>query len=381
MESVDVVVVGAGIAGMSCAAALAARVSVAVVEMEATPGHHATGRSAALYLPTYGPASVRRLTAASADFFRSANDGRSPTPLVSPRAVMYVADEAHHPHLRDLAVSLGRAGGSLELVGPDECRRRCPALRPDWIVAGGVDHDAMDVDVAATMATFRSTLVDRGGQLRTGHRVTAIERSGTGWNVTTSAGSFTCGIVVDAAGAWVDRVAELAGVAPLGFEPRRRTMGLGPIAADADAGDHFVAHATMDFYFQAEHGELMFSPADETPSEPADAQPEEIDVARAIERINTATSLGVRSVRRAWAGLRTFSPDGGLVLGPDPREPGFVWCAGQGGYGIHTSAAAAAATARLALHEALPDELLARGLTEEQLSPARLVERRATPST
>lgn len=372
MESVDVVVVGGGIAGMSCAAHLATDVSVAVVEMEATPGHHATGRSAALYLPTYGPTTVRRLTAASVDFFRSAGDGRAPTPLVTPRSVMYVADEAHLARLRSLAESLGVAGGDLELIGPTECRRRCPALEPAWVVAGGVDHDAMDIDVAATMATFRSMLIERGGRLRTDHRVTAIDRSAAGWEVTTTEQSFSTGMIVNAAGAWVDDVARLAAVEPLGFEPRRRTMGIGPVAAGTDAGDHFVAHADMDFYFHAEHGDLMFSPADETPSEPTDARPEEIDVALAIERINEATSLGLRSVRQAWAGLRTFSPDGSLVLGPDPVEPGFVWCAGQGGYGIHTAPAAALATASLALGRPLPEELGTAGLTSEQLGAGRL---------
>jgi len=375
VDAVDVVVVGAGIAGMSCAAVLAAHSSVVVVEMEATPAHHATGRSAALYLPTYGPATVRRLTAASAEFFRSANGGRSPTPLVTPRSVMYVADEEHHARLLELRENLGAAGGRLELIDPTECRRRCPAVRPDWVVAGGVDHDAMDVDVAATVATFRSMLAAGGGRLCTDHRVTGIERSGSGWNVRTTKGSFAAGLVVDAAGAWADEVARLAGIEPIGFEPRRRTMGIGPVAAGADAGDHFVAHADMDFYFQAEHGDVMFSPADETPSEPTDARPEEIDVAIAIDRINAATSLGLRSVRRSWAGLRTFSPDGGLVLGPDPAELAFVWCAGQGGYGIHTSAAVALATASLARGEALPAELVAVGLTADQLTRDRLLGR------
>ncbi|MGA9277394.1 NAD(P)/FAD-dependent oxidoreductase, partial [Ilumatobacter sp.] len=312
METVDVVVIGAGIAGLSCAAALAADSSVAVVEMESTPAHHATGRSAALYLPTYGPATVRRLTAASAEFFHSANGGRSPTPLVTPRSVMYVADEEYHDRLVELSTSLGAAGGQLELIDPVECRRRCPAVRPEWVVAGGVDHDAMDIDVAATVATFRSMLAEGGGQLRTDHRVTAIERSGSGWRVDTTNGGLAAGSVVNAAGAWVDEVARLAGVEPIGFEPRRRTMGIGPVAAGVDVGDHFVAHADMNFYFHAEHGDVMFSPADETPSEPTDARPEEIDLAIAIDRINEATAIGLRSVRQSWAGLRTFSPDGGL---------------------------------------------------------------------
>ena len=322
METVDVLVIGAGVAGLSAAAALADDVSVMVVEMESTPAHHATGRSAALYLPTYGPPTVRRLTAASAVFFHSADDGRSATPLVSPRSVMYVADDGHRAHLTGLADGMGEAGGRLELIDGGAARTRCPALRDDWVVAGGVDHDALDIDVAATVATFRSRLVERGGQIRTDHRVTELHRNVGGWAATTTSGPISAGTVVNASGAWVDRVADIAGLAPLGFVPKRRTMGIGPVAAGVDPGDHVVAPADMAFYFGAE-------------------RPEEIDLAIAIDRINEATTLGLRSVRQSWAGLRTFSADGDLVIGPDPDEPTFIWCGGQGGYGIHTSAAAA----------------------------------------
>ncbi len=372
MESVDVVVIGAGIAGLSAAAALAPDVSVVVVDMEASPAHHATGRSAALYIPTYGPPNVRRLTAASAEFFHSGGDGRATSPLISPRMVMFVADDDHHQHLLDFEASHGEAGGRLEIIDSAASRVRCPGLRPEWVVAAGVDHDAYDIDVAATVATFRSALIERGGQIRTDHHVTAIERSRDGWTVTTSGGPISAGIVLNAAGAWVDHVAAMAGITPLGFVPKRRTMGIGPIAAGEDAGDHFVAHAAMHFYFGGEHGDLMFSPADETPSEPVDARPEEIDVALAIERINEATTLGLRSVRQSWAGLRTFSPDGDLVIGPDPSDASFVWCGGQGGYGIHTAPAAASATAALTLGGELPTELQDVGLTPSDLLPDRL---------
>jgi len=368
-ETVDVVVIGAGVAGLSAAAQIARSASVLVVEMELSPSHHSTGRSAAIYLPTYGPPNVRRLTAASAHFFHTANDGRSPTPLVSPRGVLYVADAAGESSLQALAASMGEAGGQLEMVGADEARRRCPALRPNWVIAGGLDHEALDIDVAATVATYRLDLVARGGKIRTDHRVTGLDRQRHGWTVTTTAGTISAGVIVNAAGAWVDKIADLAGLERIGFMPKRRTMGIGPAHSDDDVGPHFVAHVDMDFYFGGEHGDVMFSPADETPSEPTDARPEEIDLALAIERINEATTLGLRSVRQSWAGLRTFSPDGDLVIGPDPTDDAFIWCGGQGGYGIHTSAGAAMATAALTLGNPLPQELLDVGLRAPDLVP------------
>ena len=372
METVDVVVVGAGIAGLSAAAALAAECTVAVVDMEHSPAHHATGRSAALYLPTYGPPNVRRLTAASAEFFHTGAGGRAASPLVSPRPAMFVADVDHHQSLLDFEASHGAAGGKLEIIDGATSRKHCPALRPEWVVAAGLDHEAYDIDVAATVATFRSALVESGGRILTDHCVTALERQQKGWSVATSSGAISAGLVVNAAGAWVDQVAQLAGIAPIGFIPKRRTMGIGPIADGEVVGDHFVADVTMNFYFGAEHGNLMFSPADETPSAPVDARPEEIDLALAIDRINQATTLGLRSVRQSWAGLRTFSPDGELVIGPDPTDTSFIWCGGQGGYGIHTAPAAARATAALALGSALPAELHDLGLTPTALLAERL---------
>jgi len=371
METADVVVIGAGIAGLSAAAALSADVSVVVVEMERAPAHHTTGRSAALFLPTYGPPTIRRVTAASEGFFSTAGHGRSETPLVTPRGLVYVADESSREQLVAMTRELGEAGGEFELVDTAECRLRCPALRDDWVVAGAVDHGARDIDVAATVSVFRSELIEHGGRLRVDHRAMELERDDAGWIVHTTGGSISTGIVVNAAGAWADLVAGMAGVAPLGFEPKRRTMGVSPFAEGVDPGDHFVAAANMDFYFRAEHGTVMFSPADETLSEPTDARPEEIDVAIAIDHINEATTLGLRSVRQSWAGLRTFSPDGDLVLGPDPDVPTFVWCGGQGGYGIQTSPVAGVATAALTLGRPLPGALADVGLTPAALTADR----------
>ncbi len=368
----DIVVIGAGIAGLSAAAELAEHCSVRVLEMEQAPTHHATGRSAALFIPTYGPPPIRRLTAASRSWFESRGAGRSDVALMKHRNVMYASDEDNVGHLADLVSNMGDAGGHLERIDAAAARELCPALRPDWVVAGGVDSDAHDLDVAAIVDVYRRLLSERGGQIDTDRRVTALDRTASGWVLATTSEAVECDLVVNAAGAWVDEVAVSAGLMPLGFEPKRRTIAVSKPVAGVDPGAAFVAHANEEFYFGAEPGGVLFSPADETPSNPCDAKPEEIDIAYAIERINEATNLGLRSVQSSWAGLRTFGADGSIVIGPDPAEPTFIWCGGQGGYGIHTAPAAAQATAALTLGADLPPDLTAAGLTPESLSPARL---------
>lgn len=369
----SVVVIGAGIAGLSAAAALAERTDVVVLEMEATPAHHASGRSAALYIPTYGPPTIRRLTRASLGWLSSRGDGVADVDLITPRLVMFASDGAHLEALWATAEGMGDAGGALDLLTAEETREICPALRSDWVQAGGVDRDACDMDVAAIVAAFRTRLAHLDGRVDLGRRVTGLARTATGWEIVTTDGSVSCDVVVNAAGAWVDVVAGLAGLDSIGFVPKRRTIGIGRIASDVAnlVGPAFVAHAAEQWYFGSEPGGVLFSPADETPSEPCDARPEEVDVARALDGIDAATVLGIRSVSSSWAGLRTFSPDGSIVIGPDRVEPSFVWCGGQGGYGIHTCAAAARATAAAVLGEDLPPDLAATGLTFDDLSPLR----------
>ncbi len=371
-RSHDVVVVGAGIAGLSAAAELAADCDVAVVEMEATPAHHATGRSAALLIPTYGPSPIRRLTRAGRPWFDTRAGGCADTDVLTPRDVLYVCDEERLPALDELRTSMGSAGGTLEPLDCDGARALCPALRPAWLAGAGVDRDAGDLDVAAVVAVYRGLLAERGGALALDHRVTGLARRGDSWRVDTTGGPLSAGLVVDAAGAWVDLLATLAGLEPLGFVPKRRTLAVSRPTGPDGVGEAFVSNVPMSFYFGAEPGGVLFSPGDETPSAPCDARPEEVDVALAIERVNEATTLGLRSVSSAWAGLRTFSADGSIVIGPDPAEPSFVWCGGQGGYGIHTAPAAARATAALTLGRELPADLLDCGLTPEDLGPARL---------
>jgi D-arginine dehydrogenase len=371
VDTYDIVVIGAGIAGLSAAAELAPSCSVAVVEMESMPAHHATGRSAALYIPSYGPPAIRRLTSASREWFDTGGHGRSETTLISPRAVMYASGEEHLDHLDALVTSMGDAGGTLHPLSAAETLAMCPALRDDWVVAGGIDQDASDLDVAAIVDVFRRQLRSAGGSINVSHRVTALGRTKTGWLVTTTGGDISCGVVVNAAGAWVDEVGAMARLGPLGFVPKRRTIGISRPTSAVDIGDAFVAHAAEHFYFGREAGGVLFSPADETPSGPCDAKPEELDLALAIEGINSATTMSLRSVSASWAGLRTFSADGSIVVGPDPGDSTFIWCGGQGGYGIHTCPAASRATAALALGHPLPADLVDHGLTVEALGADR----------
>ena len=206
------IVVGAGIAGLSVAATLAEETDVVVLEMEATPAHHASGRSAALYIPTYGPPTIRRLTRASFDWLSSRGHGLADVDLITPRSVMFAADADHLGHLRATAAGMGDAGGTLHLLDAAETRDVCPALRPDWVVAGGIDRDAYDMDVAAIVGTFRRRLADLGGRVDLRRRVTDLTRSSTGWRVETTDGIVACDVVVNAAGAWVDEVAAQTGM-------------------------------------------------------------------------------------------------------------------------------------------------------------------------
>ncbi len=387
-ESFDVVVVGAGIAGASLAWALAAGSDgapprrVLLLEQEAQPGYHTTGRSAALYTETYGNAVMRALTRASRPFFAAPPAGFSPVPLWHPRGTLLVATAAQR--------------GALQ-AHFDDCRALCPGLRLlDEAAARGVapglaalfaprqvdgalwDPDAMDLDVDALHQGCLRGLRAAGGQLRCNAAVEQGEcLPAGGWRLRLRGGALVdAAIVVNAAGAWADTLAARCGVAPLGIQPLRRTVVTldGPDGVDAAALARWPAVIDVDeqWYLKPEAGRLLASPADETPSPPCDAQPDEWDVAVLVDRLQNATALPVRRLHARWAGLRSFAPDRTLVAGPDPAVPGFVWCAGQGGYGIQTAPAAARAAAALLHGRPLPEDLLALGLDAAALGPSRL---------
>ena len=373
-DGADVAVVGAGMAGASVAAALAARgASVVVLEQEAAPGHHTTGRSAAVFTENYGNAIVRRLTMASRAFLSAPPDGFADVPILSARGALWVASEAQLPTLEALAAEARRLVPTVELLDTAGARARCPALDPAACAAALLEPDATDIDVDALLQGYLRALRRDGGRVMVSAGVRAASRVGTRWRIETATGEVEAGAVVNAAGAWGDEVAAAFGAQAVGLQPLRRTAFLFDPPDGLDArGWPLVIDAEERCYCRPEGGRLLGSPADETRSVPCDARPEELDVALGLDRLGTLFGRELTHAHRPWAGLRTFAPDRTPVVGPDPSVEGFHWLAGQGGYGIQTAPAMAAAAAGLLLDGRLPDDLVARGLSEDALGPARL---------
>jgi D-arginine dehydrogenase len=362
--TVDVAIVGGGMAGLSLAAELAATVSVAVLEQEAELGHHATGRSAAVLLESYGGAPIRALTRAS---HRLLDATAGDPPLLTRRPFLWIGDADHAPDVGELA---GEVVG-LQPIAAAAARELCPVLRPEAVVGAAVEPNAHDIDVAALLQRYVATAASGGVEILRGAGLARGERSGGRWSLHHAAGTVSAGVVVDAAGAWADHVAELLGARPLGVTPLRRTIAIARTRTPVDPRWPLVASIDDTFYFRPEGPNLLVSPADETPSAPCDARPEEADVALALERVNGATDLELRSVVATWAGLRTFAPDRTPVVGFDSEVEGLFWLAGQGGYGIQTAPALARLAAALLQGDARAPSLV-EDLDLADLSPARL---------
>lgn len=374
----DFIVLGGGAAGASCAAALAPHGRVLLIEREASYGYHATGRSAALFSEYFGGEAVRSLTAASRDFFEAPPAGFAGVPLLTPRGVVALASQDDVDQGRFDAALHGAAQARLPPVEISlaQAVALCPVLAPQAYARALHRPAVMDIDVDALHQGLLRQIRARGGVTLADVAVQAIERQAGGWHVRTGAGAFWAPCLVNAAGAWADEVAALAGVAPIGLLPKRRTAALVDLPAAAIARrplEHWamVTDIADTYYFKPESGRLLVCPCDETVTPPTDAQPEEIDVATAIARLEEVTTLRVTRVTHKWAGLRSFVADGVPVLGQAPDAPGFFWAAALGGYGIQTAPAAGRALAALVVHGRLPADLLARGLDEAQLSPVR----------
>jgi len=372
VNTTDVLIVGGGIAGASAAAYLARDRRVIVLEQESQPGYHATGRSAALFTETYGNDTVRRLSRGSRAFYEAPPDGFADASILGPRGAFLVAPDGHRAALAAMAADFRTLCPDLEWLEGDDVRRVVPPLDTREVVAGLLEPGAMDVDTHALHGGYLRLARARGATIVTDAHVAAVARSNGAWEATTTAGAFAAPVLVNAAGAWGDAVAALAGVAPLGLEPKRRTALI--VAPDGlDITGWPLTYLIDDsLYFKPEAGKLLVSPADATPSPPCDAQADELDVARAADRLTRVTGIAVKRIEHRWAGLRTFAPDDTPVAGFDLAAPGFFWLVGQGGYGFQTADALARTTAALIAGEDLPADLTALGLSAADLAPARL---------
>lgn len=377
MNHFDFIVVGAGIAGASTAYFLARGASVVVLEREAQPGYHTTGRSAALFAESYGTPQVRALTRASRGFLEHPPEGFTDHPLLGARGALFVGGPGQEAALDELHSTLARQTDLIWRLDAAATCTRVPVLEPAWISGGIFDPLAADMDVHALHQGYLRAFRARGGTLVCDAGVTALARNGRRWQVTAGGRTFEAPVVVNAAGAWCDVVAALAGVAPIGLQPMRRSAFT---FAPPDGIDTrpwpAVIGVDESFYFKPDAGQLLGSPANADPVPPHDVRPEDDDIARGIERIETATRLRIRRPAHTWAGLRSFVADGDLVGGFDPDVEGFFWCAAQGGYGIQTSVAMGESCAALARGETLPQRVESYGVTAAMLSPHRLARRR-----
>lgn len=343
----DVIVIGAGMAGATCAAQLSADLKIALIEAEEAAGYHTTGRSAALWIQNYGPPDVQALTALSLAFFETPPPGFTEMPLMAPRAVINLAPPEQEAHL----LRVLEDGVGLREISIADVRALVPALKPGYAVRACIETDAFDMDVAALHQGFLRQLRANGGVLALRSRAGRIIRDNAVWHVETSDGAlFQAPIVINAAGAWGDQVAEQAGLRPLGLTPKRRTAAVIDPAPFLPTDWPMLGDIDHTWYCRAEaRTRLMVSPADETDDTPHDVQPDELDIAIAIDRLQQALAIEVRRVEHSWAGLRTFTPDRSLAFGWDSQASGFMWCVGQGGYGIQTAPAAGRLIADLVL--------------------------------
>jgi D-arginine dehydrogenase len=389
-HTTDIAIVGAGIAGASLAWALTQgdgpAPRVVLLEREAQPGYHTTGRSAALYMASYGPPGVQALTRASRHFYDNPPPGFTAHPLLSPRGVLHVATEAELPALDALQPQLQAVDPSVRRVGTAELLARVPCLRPEAAVAGLVEASAADIDVHALHQGYLRAARQAGAALWTQADLVALTAGAHGtWTLALADGRrLRARQVVNAAGAWADVVGALAGAAPIGLSPRRRSAFTfaSPEGVDASrwpAVAAVVADHGPDaedgggaWYIKPDAGLILGSPANADRVPPHDVVPEELDIALGIHRIEQATTLQIRRPRSTWAGLRSFVADGEMVIGPDPVVPGFFWLAAQGGYGIQSAPGAAALAASLLQGRPLPAELQREGVDPATTSPARL---------
>lgn len=353
----DFLIIGGGIAGISAAARLSELGSVTVLEMEDALGYHASGRSAAMFEENYGPPAVVELSRASADHHRDSG-------YLSPRGFMLVGGPGEEPGFASDTAEL-----ALHRIPAEEALARVPVLRPDRVTMAAVHEDAMDLDADRLLQDFAKAARRNGAQILTRKPVTAIRRTGAGWAATAGHDTIEGRILVNAAGAWADRIAEMAGIAPIGLTPKRRSMARLPAPGGHDVtGWPMMMGVGERWYAKPDAGKLLVSPADADPVAPMDAYADDMVLAEGLARYEEMVTEPVTRLESNWAGLRSFAPDGTLVLGPEPARQSFFWCAAQGGYGMQTAPAAAELLASLAAGRASGLD----AATVRSLSPSRL---------
>jgi len=338
----DVAIIGAGMAGASLAASVAPERRVVMIEAEAQPGYHATGRSAAFWSESYGGPGVQPLTSASGPFLSRPPAEFAERGFLGPRGHLHIADVGGRSALGALARDFAGSGVEMRALDRPAIEALVPGILPGWD-SGVIEPSCQDIDVAGLHAAYLRAARLAGAELHCGRRVAAIEPVAGGWRIEAGGGEpILAAIVVNAAGAWASAVARMAGALPIAITPYRRTMLQLRLDRAVPADMPLVADAVGRFYFKPEAGgRIWLSPHDEIESSPVDAAPEEIDIAIAIDRLEKVVDWRVVSVERKWAGLRSFAPDRLPVYGFDPHRPGFFWFAGQGGFGIQTAPAAA----------------------------------------
>ncbi|MGQ3101956.1 MAG: NAD(P)/FAD-dependent oxidoreductase [Sphingopyxis solisilvae] len=341
-SATDVLIVGAGIAGASLAAALAPWRRVMLVEAEDTPGYHATGRSAAFWHETYGGPVVQPLSMASFETLANPAPEFSDRGFLSPRAALTIGHRTEAAAVDAFTAGFAAQGVAIERIHRGQIARRIPGVRADWTEAA-YEAACSDIDVGGLHAAYLRAARRAGAVLATRAPFQSARRVTGGWAVQVAGHALHAETIVNAAGAWADQVAAACGVGPVGIQPYRRTLAQLRLAVPMPAELPLVIHVGGEFYFKGEaEGRIWLSPHDETPVEPHDVAPEEMDVAIAIDRLQSVIDWPIAAVERKWAGLRSFAPDRIPVFGVDPCDPGFVWCAGQGGFGIQTAPAIAA---------------------------------------
>lgn len=365
-EQFDIAIIGAGMAGASIAAELAGTCSVLLAEAEAHPGYHTTGRSAAFWEECYGGPDIVPLTLASGPFLR---DGG----FLKPRGALYIARGDAAADVAAFMDSFAGTGVTIEHLGRAAIEAAIPGVRAPWVHAISQPNCA-DIDVAALHQHYLAQAKRGGVTLRCGHQLAAAEREGDGWRLSFGpqggqAGEVRAGIIVNAAGAWADQIAQVCGARPLGITPYRRTVAQLRTAPSPRDDLPLVLDLAGKFYFKPENGRLWLSPHDETPAVPCDAAPEELDIALAIDRLEQVVDWRIAAVERKWAGLRSFAPDRRPVYGYAPDRAGFFWCAGQGGYGIQTAPAGARLAAQLVMQA--PRDEVTEHLDTGLYAPAR----------